>query len=77
VRSESNGLYAAGRDSRLPGRFGYARRMSERASTPVSVPPKSPEREAEIRELLERAGNGDLSGLIPWEEVAVDLGLPV
>jgi hypothetical protein len=51
--------------------------MSERASTPVSVPPKSPEREAEIRELLERVGNGDLSGLIPWEEVAVDLGLPV
>jgi hypothetical protein len=77
VRSESNGCHAAGRDSRTPGRFGYARRMSERAPTPVPVPPKTPEREAEIRELLERAGNGDLSGLIAWEEVAVDLGLPV
>jgi hypothetical protein len=51
--------------------------MNERPSTPVSVPPKSPEREAEISELLERAGNGDLSGLVPWEEVAVELGLPV
>lgn len=72
-----NGFHEAGGDSRTPGRFGYGRRMSERASTPVPVPPKSPEREAEIRELLERASNGDLSGLIPWEEVAVDLGLPV
>jgi hypothetical protein len=67
---ESNGF-------RAPDRPGYAHRMSERPHTPISVPPKSPEREAEIRELLERAGRGDLSGLIPWEEVAVDLGLPV
>jgi hypothetical protein len=73
----SNAFQVAGGDSHTPGRFGHARRMSERASTPVSVPPKSPEREAEISELLERAGNGELSGLIPWEEVAVDLGLPV
>jgi hypothetical protein len=72
-----NRVHEVGPGSRLPGRFGYARRVSERASTPVSVPPKSPEREAEISELLERAGNGDLSGLIAWEEVAVDLGLPV
>jgi hypothetical protein len=77
VKFDSNGFHAAGRDSRTPGRFGYAHCMSERASTPVTVPPKSPEREAEIRELLERAGNGDLSGLIPWEEVAVELGLPI
>jgi hypothetical protein len=67
---ESNGFHA-------PGRPGYAHRMSERPQTPISIPPKSPEREAEIREVLERAGRGDLSGLIPWEEVAVDLGLPV
>ena len=77
MRPEPNGIPAAEPGSHPLGRFGYARRMSERASTPVPVPPKTPEREAEIRELLERAGNGDLSGLVPWEEVAVDLGLPV
>ena len=61
----------------MPDAFAYAPRMSEQVPAPASVPPKSPECEAEIRELLERAGNGDLSGLIAWEEVAVDLGLPV
>ncbi len=36
--------------------------MSEQAALPVTVRPKAPECEAEIRELLERAGNGDQSG---------------
>ena len=52
--------------------------MSEDAAQPISLPPtKSPEREAEIRELLEQVRRGDESGTVPWEEVAAELGLPV
>jgi hypothetical protein len=51
--------------------------MSEDAAQPISLPPKSPEREAEIRELLEQVRHGDESGTVPWEEVAAELGLPV
>ena len=54
---------------------GYAARMSD-ATSPISPPPKPPEREAEIRQLLAQVARGDLSGTIPWEEVAVELGLP-
>jgi hypothetical protein len=54
---------------------GYAARMSDAAS-PISPPPKPPEREAEIRQLLAQVAQGDLSGTIPWEEVAAELGLP-
>jgi len=54
---------------------GYAARMSD-ATSPISPPPKPPEREAEIRQLLAQVAQGDLSGTIPWEEVAVELGLP-
>jgi hypothetical protein len=50
--------------------------MSESATSPASPPPKSPEREAEIRELLAQIAQGDLSGTLPWEEVAAELGLP-
>ena len=50
--------------------------MSEDAAQPISLPPKSPEREAEIRELLEQVRLGDESGTVPWEEVAAELGLP-
>jgi hypothetical protein len=50
--------------------------MSEDAAHPISLPPKSPEREAEIRELLEQVRRGDESGTVPWEEVAAELGLP-
>ncbi len=46
------------------------------ATSPISPPPKPPEREAEIRQLLAQVARGDLSGTIPWEEVAVELGLP-
>lgn len=55
----------------------YAARMSEDAAQPISLPPKSPEPEAEIRELLEQVRRGDESGTVPWEEVAAELGLPV
>ena len=54
---------------------GYAARMSD-ATSPISPPPKPPEREAEIRQLLAQVAKGDLSGTIPWEEVAAELGLP-
>ncbi len=58
---------------RLP--HGYAVRMSD-SSPSTAPPPKSPEREAEIRELLARVAHGDLSGTIAWEQVAAELGLP-
>jgi len=41
----------------------------------MAPPPKSPEREAEIRELLAQVARGDLSGTMAWEEVAAELGL--
>ena len=51
--------------------------MTEFAPNPeIQVPPKTPEREAEIRELLERIACGDESGTVSWEEVAAELGLP-
>jgi hypothetical protein len=51
--------------------------MSEPAPThEIKVPPKTPEREAEIRALLERVEQGDESGTVEWEEVAAELGLP-
>jgi hypothetical protein len=54
----------------------YAAVMSESAQSPTAPPPKSPEREAEIRKLLAQVARGDLSGTIAWEEVAAELGLP-
>ncbi|HEV8653604.1 MAG TPA: hypothetical protein VG276_30445 [Actinomycetes bacterium] len=54
---------------------GYAARMSD-STSPISPPPKPPERQAEIRQLLAQVAQGDLSGTIPWEEVAAELGLP-
>jgi hypothetical protein len=50
--------------------------MSEPASAPIELPPKSPERQAEIRALHERIRQGDESDTVPWEEVAAELGLP-
>jgi hypothetical protein len=44
--------------------------------TPVELPPKSPERLAEIRAPHERIGQGHESGTVAWEEVAEELGLP-
>jgi hypothetical protein len=51
--------------------------MTEPTPTPeIQVPPKTPEREAEIRALLERVAQGDESGTVAWEEVAAEFGLP-
>jgi hypothetical protein len=51
--------------------------MTEPAPAPeIKLPPKTPEREVEIRALLERVANGDESGTVSWEEVAAELGLP-
>ena len=50
--------------------------MSSPASTPIELPPKSPERLAEIRALHERIRDGDESGTVAWEEVAAELELP-
>jgi hypothetical protein len=51
--------------------------MSESSVTPepIKLPEKTPERLAEIQRVLERARRGDFTGLIPWEEVATELGL--
>ncbi len=50
--------------------------MSEPTPTPIDLPPKSPERLAEIHALHERIRQGDESGTVAWEEVAAELGLP-
>ena len=50
--------------------------MTEPASTPIELPPKSPERLAEIRALHERIRQDDESGTVAWEEVAAELELP-
>ena len=60
-------LHSAARDPQV---------MSEAAPTPIELPPKSPERLAEIRALHERIRQGDESGTVAWEEVAAELGLP-
>jgi hypothetical protein len=49
--------------------------ISEPAPTPIELPPKSPERLAEIRALHEGIRQGDESGTLSWEEVAAELGL--
>lgn len=38
-------------------------------------PPPTPEELAEWRALIERLEGGDESGLVPWEEIAAELGL--
>jgi hypothetical protein len=62
-------------DSKAKDHRGTLLEMSEPAPTPIEVPPLPPERQAEIRELLARIEEGDLSGTIAWEEVAAELGL--
>jgi hypothetical protein len=50
--------------------------MTEPASTSdIEVPPLSPERLAEIRELLAQVERGDYSDTLPWDQVADELGL--
>jgi len=46
------------------------------SSPSTAPPPKPPEREAEIRDLLAQVARGDLSGTITWEQVAAEFGLP-
>ncbi len=60
-----------GREPRYPAGMAEPAPASE-----IKVPPKTPEREAEIRALLERVARGDESGTVSWEEVAAELGLP-
>lgn len=50
--------------------------MSEPAPHPIEVPELPPERLAEIHAIVERVDRGDFSGLLSWEEVAEQLGLP-
>jgi hypothetical protein len=38
-------------------------------------PPPTPEALAEWRELIARFEDGDESDLVPWEEIAAELGL--
>jgi hypothetical protein len=51
--------------------------VSERAPTPIQLPPKSAEELAEIHALHERIRKGDFSGTVEWEQVAAELGLPI
>jgi hypothetical protein len=55
---------------------GTLRVMTEPAPTSdIELPPLSPERLAEIRELLAQVERGDYSDTLPWDQVADELGL--
>ena len=43
--------------------------------SPVPVPPVSQEERAEWDALKARVADGDESGLIPWDDLAAELGL--
>jgi hypothetical protein len=49
-------------------------RMSETKRL-VAPPPPTPEELAEWRALIDRFEDGDESDLVPWEEIAAELGL--
>jgi hypothetical protein len=42
---------------------------------PVPVPPVSPDERADWDALKARVADGDESGLIPWDDLAAELGL--
>jgi hypothetical protein len=50
--------------------------MSESAANPIEPPAKTPQELAEIRAVLEQVGRGDLSGTVPWEDIAGEFDLP-
>jgi hypothetical protein len=50
--------------------------MSERASSSIGPPAKTPEELAEIRAMLDQVRGGDFSGTAPWDEIAAELDLP-
>lgn len=54
---------------------GYAARMTEPAPSPTEPPTPSAEQLAEWRALVERIRQGDRSEVVPWDEVAAELGL--
>jgi hypothetical protein len=41
----------------------------------IEVPPVSPEERAEWDALMSRLADGDESGLMPWDDLADELGL--
>jgi hypothetical protein len=53
----------------------YPDAMSNAAPTPVEPPAPSAEQLAEWRALVERVRQGDRSEVVPWDEVADELGL--
>ena len=42
---------------------------------PIEVPPVSPEERAEWEAMKARVADGDESGLVPWDDLAAELGL--
>jgi hypothetical protein len=53
----------------------YAAHMTEPAPRPTEPPTPSAEQLAEWRALVERIRQGDRSEVVPWDEVAAELGL--
>jgi hypothetical protein len=49
--------------------------MSQEAPSPVEPPVPSAEQLAQWRALVERIRHGDRSEVVPWDEVAAELGL--
>ncbi|HYY81835.1 MAG TPA: hypothetical protein VFD04_22020 [Actinomycetes bacterium] len=49
--------------------------MSEEAPSPVEPPVPSAEQLEQWRALVERIRQGDRSEVVPWDEIAAELGL--
>jgi hypothetical protein len=49
--------------------------MTEPAPSPIEPPAPSAEQLEEWRALVERVRQGDRSEVVPWDEVAAELGL--
>ena len=41
----------------------------------IRVPPVSPEERAEWEAIMSRVADGDESGLVPWDDLAEELGI--
>jgi hypothetical protein len=50
--------------------------MTEPVPTPIEPPAKTPEELVEIRAVLDQVRRGDVSGTVPWEEIAAEFDLP-
>jgi hypothetical protein len=48
---------------------------SQPSPEPIEVPPVSPDERAEWEAMKARVADGDENGLVPWDDLAAELGL--